>query len=109
MDHSGDEAHAEHTGATVRTYVVIFVVLFAITVIEVAASFLSDYNVPVTIENLTLIALAVVKGALVVLYYMHLRFDSRWFRFFFTSGIILATFGLVVLAILFSYRAGQVD
>src|SRR3712207_9298596 len=36
-------------------------------------------NLPTWIEIAVLIFLSVIKGALVVAFYMHLRFDSRWF------------------------------
>jgi len=109
--HSHEHApvHHEQHGPTVRTYVAIFVVLFVVTAIEVAASYLTDIGVPLWGEIAVLIALAVIKGALVVMFYMHLRFDSRWFTFLFTTGLILAVFGVVVFEILFRYRAGQVD
>ncbi len=103
------EPHGGHSGATVRQYVQIFVVLFVVTLLEVGASFLSDIGVPVWGEIAVLIALAVLKGALVVLFYMHLRFDSNWFRFLFTAAMILATFGVGVFIVLFTYRAGLVD
>ena len=99
------EPHGGHSGATVRQYVQIFVVLFVVTLLEVAASFLSDIGVPVWGEIAVLIALAVLKGALVVLFYMHLRFDSRWFTFLFTAGVILAIHGIITFVLLFTYHA----
>jgi cytochrome c oxidase subunit IV len=56
-----------------------------------------------------LIFLSAIKGALVVMFFMHLRFDSKWFRFFFIAGIILATFGIITFLVLFNYRAGFVE
>ena len=115
-DHAQDRvdvatAHDGHDGhqSIVRTYVVIFVVLLAVTIIEVAASYLSDVGVPDWAEIAVLIALAVVKGVLVVMFYMHLRFDSNWFRFLFIAAMILATFGVAIFIVLFSYHAQLVD
>lgn len=99
----------EHPQPSVRNYIAIFVVLFGVTAVEVAASYLYRVGVPLWLQILVLLALAAVKGALVVMFYMHLRFDSRWFTFLFTSGVILAVFGIVVFELLFRYRAGQVD
>ncbi len=108
-DHTDVAAtHGSHHQPSVRNYIAIFWVLLAVTIIEVAASYLTDIGVPQWGEIAVLIALAVVKGALVVLFYMHLRFDSRWFVFLFTSGIILAVFGITVLLVLFSYHRGVV-
>ena len=41
--------------------------------------------------------MAVVKFSVVVLWFMHLRFDSRLFRRFFVTGIILAMFCYVIV------------
>lgn len=101
--------HDDHHQPSVRRYVTIFVILFVVTMIEVAASWLTDIGVPQWGEVLVLVALAFVKGAMVVMWYMHLRFDSRWFTFLFTSGIILAAFAIAVFMTLFSYQAGLQD
>ena len=106
--HGDTATHDAHSGATVRTYIQIFVVLFVITAIEVAASWLSDYNVPQWVEILVLIVLSLIKGALVVMFYMHLRFDSAWFRFLFIAAMILAAFGIGTFIILFTYHRGLV-
>ncbi len=107
--HEHAASHHEHQGPSVRKYVAIFVVLFVVTAIEVAASYLTDIGVPLWGEIAVLIALAAVKGALVLMFYMHLRFDSRWFTFLFSTGLVLAVFAIIIFEILFRYRAGQVD
>lgn len=45
--------------------------------------------------------MAVAKGALVALYYMHLKFDSRIFAFFFAAAVFVLAipFTLVLLAV----------
>ena len=107
--HTDTGAHAGHSSPSVRDYARIFFILFVITMVEVGASFLNpELGMPQWFEIVVLIVLSVLKGVLVVMFYMHLRFDSRWFVFLFTSGIILATFGLVVLLVLFSYHRGVV-
>jgi cytochrome c oxidase subunit IV len=100
--------HGAHAAPSVRQYINIFIVLFIVTAVEVGASFLVNIGVPLWLQVAILIVLMIIKGALVVMYYMHLKFDSRWFAFFFTAGMILATFGLIVLMILFDYHRGQV-
>ena len=101
--------HAEHHGPTVRTYVNIFIVLFVMTAVEVAASYLSNVGVPVWAEILVLILLALLKGLLVVMFYMHLRFDSRWFTFLFSAGMVLAVGCVVAFIALFTYHRGIVN
>ncbi len=98
-------AHAEHSGPSVRKYVQIFVVLFVATALEVATTFLTGI-----VPNWTIIAIlltiATFKGVLVVMFYMHLRFDSRWFTFLFASGTGIALFMVLAFIGLFSYHLG---
>lgn len=110
-DHAHDHghaapAHAAHNQPTVRKYVQIFVILFVVTMVEVGAS---NLPLPQWAIVAILIGLSLVKGVLVVLFYMHLRFDSRWFTFLFTTGMILATFGIIVFLALFTYHASLVQ
>jgi cytochrome c oxidase subunit 4 len=100
--------HAEHSGPSVRTYVNIFVVLFVMTAIEVGASYLTDFGVPEWGEILVLVALAAMKGLLVVMFYMHLRFDSRWFTMLFAAAMVLATGCVIAFLTLFAYHRGIV-
>jgi cytochrome c oxidase subunit IV len=80
---------------TVRNYVVIAVVLAVITALEVLVYYVeaaAGFLVPM------LIVFAFLKFALVVLWFMHLRFDSRLFGRFFVTGLVLAfiVFGVVL-------------
>ena len=98
----------DHEPPSVRTYVNIFFILFAITAIEVAASWISDIeSLPYAtqIEIAVLILLALVKGVMVVGYYMHLRTDSRWFTGMFVGGFVIAVFMVIIFILLWTYRA----
>ncbi len=66
--HTDVAAHDANHGPAVRTYVMIFVVLFVLTMIEVGASFLTDIGAPLWSEILVLMALAAAKGVLVVMF-----------------------------------------
>lgn len=69
----------------VRTsYLTVFLILAGFTALEVGASFLSG---PIRIP--ALVVLAAGKATLVLLYFMHLKFDSRIFAMFFLIGLIL--------------------
>lgn len=107
--HTDVATHDSHQPSSVKKYVTIFWILLAVTMIEVAASWLTDVGAPAWLEIAVLIALSVVKGALVVMFYMHLRHDSRWFTFLFSAGIVLAVFGVTVFLVLFSYHRGLVS
>ncbi|MDQ3896005.1 MAG: cytochrome C oxidase subunit IV family protein [Actinomycetota bacterium] len=84
--HEGGTKH-DHPGE--RQYVMIAVILAAITGIEVAASYtesIKDFRAPI------LVGLSLVKFIMVVGFFMHLRFDSRLFRRLFVAGCALALF-----------------
>jgi caa(3)-type oxidase subunit IV len=66
---------------------VVFAVLAIFTLLEIAVGYLP--NLPRSIKLAVLIFLAVVKVALVLLYFMHLKFDSRLFALPFALGIVL--------------------
>jgi cytochrome c oxidase subunit IV len=92
---------AHHPGP--RQYVVIAVVLSIITAIEVAI-----YYIPALESVLvpSLIAFSFLKFVLVVLWFMHLRFDSLIFRRLFVTGLILAFTVFFIVLATFVFRDG---
>ena len=85
MDAGGTSEHTAHPGP--KQYVFVAVWLAIATAIEVAWYYL---DVPHLLFATLLLILAFVKFSLVVLWFMHLRFDSRIFRRLFVTGLILA-------------------
>lgn len=84
--------HREHPSA--KEYVRIGVILGVLTALEVATYYV-DVG-PMLVP--TLLGLAVVKFALVVLWFMHLKFDSPTYARFFLMGLAgAATLYLIVL------------
>jgi cytochrome c oxidase subunit 4 len=72
----------------------IFLILAVSTVVEVGVSyFTGGVRLPL------LIGLAAVKACLVLLYFMHLRFDRRVFAVLFTIGLILVIPLVLVLTL----------
>ena len=99
-DHVRDrnlEELAHHPGP--RQYVVVAVALAVATGLEVGL-----YYMQLTRSLLIglLLFFAIVKFALVVLYFMHLRFDNPIFRRLFITGMLLAIF--VYLVVLLAFR-----
>jgi cytochrome c oxidase subunit 4 len=84
----GGTEHA-HGHPSELEYVKIAAVLAAITLAEVLVYYVRSLGgwLP-----LILIVLSAVKFSMVVLWFMHLRFDSRLFRRLFVTGILLALF-----------------
>ncbi|MPZ92219.1 MAG: cytochrome C oxidase subunit IV [Actinobacteria bacterium] len=85
-------------------YVKIAVILAILTAMEVAVAYLdalSDVIIPV------LGALAIAKFAMVVGYFMHLKFDSKLFRYLFVTGLVFAiALFSIVLTIFFGSLGG---
>lgn len=84
--HSEDEHHA----VPFRLYVIVWVALLMLTVATVAVSYLDMKNVTV----LTAMLIATCKGMLVLLYFMHIRFEKPLY-----AGMILAAFGTYAIFI----------
>ena len=102
---AGMEQHgAEHGGhATVGTYVLIGVILTVITAIEVAIFYipaLAGILVP------ALLVLSATKFVIVVMFYMHLRYDSRIFSRVFFGPMLLAFVVVIGLILLFKVAPG---
>jgi cytochrome c oxidase subunit 4 len=98
-DHGHGKAHP-----TDLQYLYIAVFLAALTTAEV----LLYYYPPAFMVMVALLgALAVVKFATVAMFFMHLRFDSRVFRYFFVSGIVLAVVVYTIVLSTFHIWSGS--
>jgi cytochrome c oxidase subunit 4 len=66
-------------------YLFVFIALAVFTLIETLVSYVQQ----AAIKFPTLVALSVVKAVLVLLYFMHLKFDSKLFSYLFIAGCVL--------------------
>jgi caa(3)-type oxidase subunit IV len=78
-------------------YWVVFVLLAIFTALEVAAASFLSLNPGVRIG--VLVFLAAVKVALVVLYFMHLKFDSSIFALPFALGLVLMMPAILIITL----------
>jgi caa(3)-type oxidase subunit IV len=91
---------AAHGGASrARQYLTIFFVLFVLTVVEVAVSYLQGHKTQVVV---VLFALALVKAACVALFFMHLKWETRVLR---ATGVLPLSLPVVYALILVSEAA----
>jgi cytochrome c oxidase subunit 4 len=85
-----------------KQYVIVAVILAVVTAVEVVLFYL---DIPDGALIAGLLVLSLVKFSMVVLWFMHLRFDSVLFRRLFIAGITLAlavyTIVLVSFGVLF--------
>ena len=110
--HSHSEpSHADHASMgevhehpTWKQYKWVALILTVITVIEVWV-----YYIPSFVESRlfipALLIMSAVKFAIVVAYYMHLKYDHKLFRALFTGPLIIAILTLIVLLFLFGHLA----
>lgn len=83
-----EPGHAEHGDKhfTDRQYIVVALILAALTAIEVSTYYV-DFG---ALMFPVLIVLMVIKFFVVVAYFMHLKFDNKIFSALFYTGLILA-------------------
>ena len=86
------------THATTGTYLRIAAILVIITLIEVGVFYVPAFH---AVLVPTLLVLSAVKFTLVVMFYMHLKFDNRFFTFLFGGPLLLGM--AVVVALLFIF------
>jgi len=72
-------------------------ILAVLTAMEVAVFYMALGRV----EAPLLLTLSAAKFAIVVMFFMHLRFDSRIFTGLFVTGLVLATFVISALYLLY--------
>ena len=84
---AANENHeVEHHGLSDKQYIVIALILAALTAIEVSTYYVDfgPFFMPV------LLILMVIKFVIVVSYFMHLKFDNKIFSYLFYAGLLLA-------------------
>jgi cytochrome c oxidase subunit 4 len=77
------------------------VILTLITVVEVAAYYVPSFVASSAFVP-SLLIMSAVKFYIVVMYYMHLKYDNKLFRALFTGPLIVAGLTLIGLMFLFS-------
>ena len=98
---AGEAAAPGHAHPTEGKYIQIALILAVITAAEVATFYfddeLGDFMVP------SLIAMMIAKFAMVAMWFMHLKFDSRLFSRLFVTGIIVAVSVYIAALATFQY------
>ncbi len=98
-DVEGPQPH-RHAHPTPRQYVNVAIILGVLTAMEVSAA---SFDLPKVAFIGALVLLAVAKFAMVVGYYMHLKFDNRMFRRVFVFGVQLAIVVFLLVLALFTF------
>ena len=97
----GHEAHAHPTW---KQYKWVALILTLITVVEVWVYYVPSFVASKLFVPFLLI-MSAIKFAIVVLFYMHLKYDARLFRALFTGPLIIAMVTIISLLFLFGHLA----
>ena len=100
--HAMGEVH-EHP--TWKQYKWVALILTLITVVEVWIYYTPFKDSPFFVP--ALLIMSAVKFAIVVLFYMHLKYDHKLFKALFTGPLIIAVFTLIALMFLFGKFSGR--
>ncbi len=87
---------------TVGFYWMIGLILAVLTGMEVAAFYMELG----WIEAPFLLLLSAAKFVIVIMFFMHLKFDSRIFSGLFMTGLVLGTFVISALVVLYHFLPG---
>ncbi len=85
------ESHAEHHGPS---YMAIFWYLAVLTVVEIAVIFLPIGKLAI---GVLLVSMASAKAALVALYFMHLRFETKTLGYIALTPVLIGALLVLVL------------
>ena len=103
--HAADSP-AEHHHPGWSTYWKVALILTLITVGEVWM-----YYIPAVVASRAfvpvLLVLSALKFGIVVMFYMHLKYDHKLFRALFTGPLFIAACTLIALMFLFGHLAGK--
>ncbi len=100
--HAMGEVH-EHP--TWKEYKWVALILTLITIVEVWVYYTPFSKTPLFVP--VLLIMSVVKFTIVVMFYMHLKYDHRLFRALFTGPLTIAMCTLIALLFLFGKFAGR--
>ena len=99
---TGAHVDASHAHPGPRQYVMIAVILAIITAIEVGLYYVDlAKGLLITL----LILLAGIKFTMVLMFFMHLKFDSKIFSWFFASAMAVAGVAFFVVLAMFRFFA----
>jgi cytochrome c oxidase subunit 4 len=98
------ELGAQHEHPTWSVYWKVALILTLITVIEVWCYYLPGFSSTAFFVPLLLV-LSALKFLIVVMFYMHLKYDHRLFRILFTGPLVIAMIAITALLFLFGKLA----
>jgi len=102
--HAPAAGHAHEEHPTWSTYWKVALFLTIITAVEVSAYYIPAWETS-WVYVPSMLIMSAVKFFVVVMYYMHLKYDHKLFRSLFTGPLMVAMLTLIGLLFLFSKLA----
>ena len=99
--------HGAHAHPTWKQYKWVALILTVITAVEVWVYYIPSF-VASKLFVPSLLIMSAVKFAIVVMFYMHLKYDARLFRALFTGPLIIAFVTILSLLFLFGHLAVRI-
>ncbi len=78
-------------------YVTVAVILAAITTIEITLAL--SHFLPQQLTTVLLIGFTLAKAALVMLFYMHLKYDTRWYTLVLVFPLFMVTVLFIIVLV----------
>ena len=101
------EEHSAHAHPSDRFYWIVAGVLAVVTALEVGLFIVNEQHlIAKWLEVALLLILSTIKGAAVVMFFMHLKGDAGIFKFVFLVPLAFATTLLLSFMVLFSDHVG---
>ena len=101
-DSRGDVSAHEHSHPDWGTYKWVALILVLITGLEVWIYYIPSFTATKLFVP-TLLILSAIKFTIVVMFYMHLKYDAKVFRALFVGPLMMASFIIVGLLFLFGH------
>lgn len=98
--HGGEHGAGEHAHPSNGFYWLIGAILAVVTFVEVAIFYIEAFE---AVEAPLLVILSAAKVVLVVMFFMHLKMDSKVFTWVFLAGVVLATFMVAAMVVIYHY------
>jgi cytochrome c oxidase subunit 4 len=95
-----------HEHPTWKQYKWVALILTVITILEVWAYYIPSFVASAAFVP-SLLIMSAVKFAIVVLFYMHLKYDHKIFKALFTGPLIIAICTLIALMLVFGKFSGR--
>ena len=103
MSQPAHDEHAHH-GPSVKTYVAIFIALCVLTVVTVLAArldfarILGNQQLGDLVNNVVALGIAFTKAALVVLFFMHVKYEDKLVGLAVVAGVVWMAFLIFITA-----------